>query len=40
MLFPSAQRSPPSHLRTVTVPQPLLQLGRFLVPFLGAAVCC
>jgi hypothetical protein len=36
--FPGVLRSLPSRLRTVGVAKALLQLGRFLVQLLGAAV--
>jgi hypothetical protein len=39
MQLPSVLRSLPSRLRTVRVPKALLRLGRFLVQFLGVAVC-
>jgi hypothetical protein len=38
MQLPGVFGSLPSRLRTVTVPKALLQLGRFLVQILGAAV--
>jgi hypothetical protein len=40
MQLPGALRSLPSRLRKVTAPQALQRLGRLLVQFLGAAVCC
>jgi hypothetical protein len=36
-LLPGVQRSLPSHPDTATMPSALLHLGRFLVPFRGAA---
>jgi hypothetical protein len=40
MQLPGALRSLPSRLREVRTAQALQRLGRFLVQFLGAAVCC
>jgi hypothetical protein len=40
MQLPGALRSLPSRLRKITAPQALQRLGRLLVQFLGAAVCC
>jgi hypothetical protein len=40
MQLPGVLRSLPSRLPKVTAPQALQRLGRLLVQFLGAAVCC
>jgi hypothetical protein len=40
MQLPGALRPLPSRLRKVTAAKALHRLGRFLVYFLGAAVCC
>jgi len=40
MQLPSVLGSLPRHLRKVTVPEALLQLGRLLVQFLGVAMGC
>jgi hypothetical protein len=40
MQLSGALRALPSRLRKVRAPKAIHRLGRFLVQFLGAAVCC